>query len=413
MKRILYFKPISNKAQEKFISKNDNICVQLINLVPYNNARVQALIDFGFNCKCLLNYKNDLFKPLSTFNNNLDTEVISNGNKFNKTFQIIRYIIKSDFKVVFITGYLELSSLSAIIGAYLKGIKIILFSESQALDKINRNFYVEFYKKLIVKIFDGAVVGGESHKKYLLKLGMNKNKIFKGYDCVDNKFFINKSKNVNLQQSEESYVCCVCRFVEKKNLFTLINSFVYFKNNFPTYRKIKLKIAGNGPLEDKLMLYLKSLKIHDIEFIGPINYKDLPEFYTKSNGLILLSTSEQWGLVTNESLNCGIPVLISDKCGSKELIKDDLNGFIVNANNIPQIAKRIKELIDLSNKDETKLNCRNSISNISTYNFAKSCYQSCNTSKTNIINKMIGFISILFLLFLKNLKSTNLRKFEA
>ena len=74
-----------NRSKKELISKNDSICVQLINLVPYNNARVEGLVNFGFKCKCLLNYKNDLFKPLSIINDNLDTKVISSRNRIYKS----------------------------------------------------------------------------------------------------------------------------------------------------------------------------------------------------------------------------------------------------------------------------------------------------------------------------------------
>tara|TARA_Y100001933_G_scaffold255016_1_gene297466 strand:- start:572 stop:1810 length:1239 start_codon:yes stop_codon:yes gene_type:complete len=402
-----------NIRREELISKNDNICVQLINLVPYNKARVLGLIKYGFKCKCLLNYKTDLFKPLSISNDNLDTKVISKGNRIYKTYEIIHYIISNNFNVVFVTGYLELSSLSTIVGTLLKGNKIILFSESQEIDLNNRNLFKEIYKRIILKVFDGAVVGGECHKKYLMKLGMRENIIFKGYDCVDNNFFTLNSKKENCKNNEEIYVCCVCRFVEKKNLFTLIKSFRNFKKNLAISNETKLKIAGSGPLENELKFYVKSLKIKDIEFVGPINYNDLPKFYAKSKGLILLSTSEQWGLVTNEALNCGIPVLISEKCGSRELIKENINGFIVNENNQLEISSRIKDLIQLADRKGTKLKCRNSIRDISTINFAKACYEASNASNKIRIKKITGFIFILILLFIKNLRFTDSQKFEA
>ena len=402
-----------NRSKKELISKNDSICVQLINLVPYNNARVEGLVNFGFKCKCLLNYKNDLFKPLSIINDNLDTKVISSRNRIYKTYEIINYILSNNFKVVFVTGYLELSSLSTIIGTLLKGNKIILFSESQEIDLNKRNLFKEIYKRIMLQVFDGAVVGGESHKEYLMKLGMKKNLIFKGYDCVDNNFFISKSTKVNSKIDEEIYVCCVCRFVEKKNLFTLINSFIRFKNNFTISNYTKLKIAGTGPLESELKSYVENLKIKDVEFIGPVNYKDLPEFYANSKGLILLSTSEQWGLVTNEALNCGIPVLISEKCGSRELIKENVNGFIVNEKNEADISSGILDLIKLAERKGTNLKCRNSIKNLSTSNFAKACYQASNATNQKLLKKIIGFIFIIIFLFIKNLRFNETQKFEA
>ena len=86
---------------------------------------------------------------------------------------------------------------------------------------------------------------------------MNKDLIFKGYDCVDNNYFVEKSKVRNSEIKDETYLCCICRFVEKKNLFVLIKSFNLFKEKFKKYKNIKLKIAGSGPLSESLKFYIK------------------------------------------------------------------------------------------------------------------------------------------------------------
>ena len=197
---------------------------------------------------------------------------------------------------------------------------------------------------------------------------MNKDLIFKGYDCVDNDYFVEKSI-VRNSKSKIKHIYVVSVDSLKKNLFVLIKSFNLFKEKFKKYKNIKLKIAGSGPLLESLKFYIKKNNIDDIEFVGTINYKDLPKFYLKSNGMILLSTAEQLGLVTNEALNCGIPVLLSKECGSKEIIKENINGYIVNTKYIDKIALKIKHLIELSEKD-TEFNCRESIKEISPYNFA-------------------------------------------
>ena len=241
------------------------ICIQFLNLVPYHIARVNGLIKNGYQCKCLLDYESDLFKPLSSVKHNLNVDIINNKNIFIKTIKIINYFFRNNFDCVFISGYQEISSLASIVGAYLTNTKIILFSESQEIDKKNRNFFIEIYKKLVLKIFNGAIVGGNCHKDYLIKLGMKKHLIFKGYDCVDNDYFIAKSNLIKSQVKDEIYLCCLCRFVEKKNLFVLIKSFNLFKKQFLKYKKTKLKIGGTGPLLESLKFYIKQNNISDVE----------------------------------------------------------------------------------------------------------------------------------------------------
>ena len=110
----------------------------------------------------------------------------------------------------------------------------------------------------------------------------------------------------------------VGRLDEVKNLKFLIECF----NNNPN---LKLNIIGEGPQKNTLKKHVIS---KNIEFVGSVPNKHLSHFFSNSNYLILPSISEPWGLVIEEALYNGVPVIISKNCGSSELVENGKNGFV-------------------------------------------------------------------------------------
>lgn len=109
----------------------------------------------------------------------------------------------------------------------------------------------------------------------------------------------------------------VGRFVEVKNLKHLISVF----NSLPQYN---LYLAGFGEQEEEL----KALAKENTHFLGAVNNKELPNLYQKMDVFVLPSKSEPWGLVVEEALNNGLPVIVSDRVGCAEEIIDETNGIV-------------------------------------------------------------------------------------
>lgn len=134
----------------------------------------------------------------------------------------------------------------------------------------------------------------------------------------------------------------VGRLSEEKNLKFLISVF----NDLPEYT---LSIAGFGPQEEELKKIAKS----NIEFLGTILNKDLPQIYKAHDVFILFSTSEPWGLVVEEAMNNGLPVIVSEHVGcAEEIISDHINGLVVPLDNPAALQKALHEIshLDLYNK---------------------------------------------------------------
>src|SRR6266478_5951135 len=114
---------------------------------------------------------------------------------------------------------------------------MVVMSESARTDE-TRARWREIIKRRIVRVYTAALVGGQRHIDYLVELGMPRERIFTGYDVVDNEYFRQRAEEVRSQRSEvrrkyglaENYFLASARFIEKKNLTRLIRAYAEYRD---------------------------------------------------------------------------------------------------------------------------------------------------------------------------------------
>jgi glycosyltransferase involved in cell wall biosynthesis len=78
---------------------------------------------------------------------------------------------------------------------------------------------------------------------------------------------------------------------------------------------------------------------------GFIGYRELPVWYGYAACLVHPSTTEQWGLVVNEAMASGLPVLVSERCGcASDLVENGRNGFTFNPYDMSELADRMLDI---------------------------------------------------------------------
>lgn len=102
---------------------------------------------------------------------------------------------------------------------------------------------------------------------------------------------------------------------------------------------------GDGPIKRQLITLADQLGVSpSVEFASAKNIDDLRNEYLNASCLILPSRSEPWGLVVNEALSYGCPVIVSHRCGCvPELVLDGKTGYIFECGNIEQLAAKMIE----------------------------------------------------------------------
>lgn len=324
------------------------IVILFTNCGPYHLARLQA---FEKSCNTLQWQLNiiELFQkesqyPWSKPENTLSVQSIkSDDTTWHSRLAAIPACISTirslKPNVIIIPGYGSLCLIAATLFGQLSRIPMVLMSESKA-DDSQRNPLMEAVKGFIIKKFKAALVGGEKHKNYLVSLGMSAEAIFKGYDVVGNDSFAPSVIRQLPRPITRNFFLTVSRFVKRKNLHFLIDAYADYCSQTKDQR-YDLVICGAGPQKDELENHIHQVfldkKIHLLEFL-PI--RELLRYYAHASCLIHASTQEQWGLVVNEAMAAGLPVLVSSKCGCvDDLVVDGINGYTFDPNNHAELTQ--------------------------------------------------------------------------
>lgn len=248
--------------------------------------------------------------------------------------------------VVLIPGWSSSISLMALVWCRQHSIPVVLMSESTEYDEI-RYFWKELPKPRILKNISTALAGGQPHQDYLMKLGLPQDRIFLGYDVVDNIHFAQgaaHARRASEQLHQElklppQFFLASARFVEKKNLDRLLSAYACYQMRLGT-DAWSLVVLGDGALKSQLCHQIKQLNLDAwVHFPGFKQYDELPSYYGLASCFIHASTTEQWGLVVNEAMASGLPVLVSDRCGcAPDLVRNGENGYTFDPYNVDQLS---------------------------------------------------------------------------
>lgn len=252
-------------------------------------------------------------------------------------------------QVVVINGWSSVDALSALWWCVKARTPAVVMSESTVWDE-PRKFWKEWVKGRLVKMCAAGLAGGTPHADYLMQLGLPRDRVFLGYDIVDNDYFAAKAAEVRSLKSEisrrlglpEKYFLASARFVEKKNLARLVRAYARYRALADKSNVWKLVLLGDGPLRADLCRQISDLGLQDFVLLpGFKQYDELPAFFGLAGAFVHASTTEQWGLVVNEAMASGLPVLVSNRCGcAVNLVKEDVNGFTfdpLNPEQLPQL----------------------------------------------------------------------------
>jgi glycosyltransferase involved in cell wall biosynthesis len=331
------------------------ILAVIVNLVPYHVARWSAVGQAGHHVNVLQRRAGDPFAVLATdadqasFQLHTLADPLAGSPSWNE--QLSACIDLLNPQVLVISGYSFPESLAALLIAAQRGLPVVVCSESNHHDAPRRP-WTEALKRRVLNLAQACLVGGEPQAAYLQQLGVAPEAIFRGYNAVDNDHFA--TADHWRAQGEQTryqlglpprYLLAVTRFTEKKNLHRLIDGYALWRRHAPVeQQQLSLLILGEGSLRAQLEAQVVALGLQQSVLLpGPCSYAHLPSRYGLADAFIHASTVEQWGLVVNEAMAAGLPVLVSSTCGcAPELVQPGVTGLRFDPHSVASIAAAIR-----------------------------------------------------------------------
>jgi len=245
--------------------------------------------------------------------------------------------------VVAVHGWSGRSAVLVLAWAVARQVPVVMMSDSTAKD-FRRFAAKEWIKGRLVRLAHTGLVGGAMHAAYIMELGMSETCVFKGYDVVDNAYF---TRMAGLRRSAErpgrlpshNYFLASSRFLRMKNLRRLLEAFAAY-SRVAGPRGWELVLLGDGELRPELEEQRIRLRLQSIVHMpGFIQYGELPDYYAWAGAFVHASTKDTWGLVVNEAMASGLPVLVSERCGcAPDLVENGYNGFTFDPYDVDTLA---------------------------------------------------------------------------
>lgn len=263
------------------------------------------------------------------YNGNIefDSENLGKRNSFSKVFFLLKIIFFCEYKMLILGGWNSaLQWICAFASPRRKNAFALESSVSESTVKGWKGLLKRIFLSRISKVF----ASGKMQKKLLDALEYcGEVAITKGvgvYNIVDVPPFEPKSEIRNF--------IYVGRFIHCKNLENLVAAFEKFPD-------CTLTMVGYGELEAKL----RAVSPKNVKFTGGVENARLPDYYRQNDVFILPSFSEPWGLVVEEALNNGLPVIISENVGCDgEVVADGVNGVVFRFSDKDPIAEAIQKI---------------------------------------------------------------------
>ena len=252
-------------------------------------------------------------------------------------------------EVIVCGGYNYLASWQALRWARRNQVQFLLWCESTASDHRGEHLLVESLKENFLRSCDGFVVPGKSALEYLQRLGAPLGKVFVAPNAVDTNLFATGERTVRERAERarqrlglpQRYFLFVGRLVKAKGVFDLLDA--YSRLDAELRSQVGLVFAGDGPHRAELETLARDIYPGAVHFPGFVHRDELASYYSLAECLVLPTHSDTWGMVVNEAMACGSPVICTDVAGcAADLVKT--NGRLVVPGDVRQLAEAMQEI---------------------------------------------------------------------
>ncbi|OCH29653.1 hypothetical protein A6E13_05615 [Aliivibrio fischeri] len=270
-----------------------------------------------------VNKNDNIVKYKKLLNKTIDIR----GKYIHLSLEMISFILMNR-KSIFIVGDASYNSYIAVFLMKILGIKYILWTGWTSSSFV-KNSIGGFLKKNMIKNASAILSYGTYTTKTISKYSGDI-PTFNLNNTIDNDFFLNiKASLSDKDKDKDKYrLVYTGQLIERKNILSIIDAIKDISN-------IELVLIGDG--NNQYINEIKELAKKNnatVFFLGNLSPYEIYKEYNNSDCFILPSFDEPWGLVVNEALLFGLPVIVSDHVGCHFDLVNSLNGVVTRGNSL-------------------------------------------------------------------------------
>jgi glycosyltransferase involved in cell wall biosynthesis len=267
---------------------------------------------------------------------------------------VVRRLRAGGFDALWVHGWAKFTDWLAMLTAFASGVPVLLRGETTLLPRLPA-WKAMAKRAILTQLFhrvSAFLAIGRYNAEFYRAYGVPKEKIFHVPYTVDNDFFLAQAERylpekIALKRMvgipDDLPVILFCgKLTAVKRPMDLLKAF----GEVSRTRRAGLIYVGDGPLRPQLEAYAREQHLQDVYFMGFQNQTKLPRFYAVADVFVLPSGFEPWGLVVNEAMCFGLPVIVSDQVGAGgDLVQNGVNGFTYSVGEVAILAEQVAVLL--------------------------------------------------------------------
>lgn len=271
--------------------------------------------------------------------------------------EIVKVLSQLRYDAILIHGYASLTAWLAFVAAR-KSKTSILFRGETVLRE-NERAWQDLAKRLVLgwgfRRIDAFLAIGTKSRDFYIRYGVPRHRIFLAPYAVDNEYFMAqaelwKGKREEIKEelgipAKVPVVLYASKLTARKRPDELLRAFAKVSSC------AVLIFVGDGELRGALEEYRRQRNIPNVLFVGFKNQSELPRYYSIADMFALPSSYEPWGLVVNEAMCFGLPIITTDQvAAAADLVRDGENGFIYPAGRVDHLGEALSYLVENPNR---------------------------------------------------------------
>ena len=256
------------------------------------------------------------------------------------------------FHGVWLNGYAHGPLLRAFAAAKWAGMRVLVRGESHDGLRRAEPVWRRTAQHALFRGVDAFLAIGSANRDFYLHRGARPERIHMAPYSVDNDYFRHRVAAASPRRTTLLHelglspslpiVLFASKLQARKRCADLLQAYESIRAQAPA----QIVVVGDGPELARLTEYARSKRLDDVRFVGFKNQSELPAFYDLCDIFVLPSEREPWGLVVNEAMNAGKPIVASDAVGAaRDLVLDGRSGCVFPVGDIAALASSLRLLI--------------------------------------------------------------------